>query len=157
MTWESHLFFELIHFFLKKPFHQFQFLFNFHHSLLHDGYQSFLVFLQGRKEPCIIIWKSCHTEVKTLIVYFPHKVPGEKTANVCLCNRKGGFLMGVLNTAWVVHVRKVILSERTKGKKKKKKKNLTCVTIFPWDKAKFLKPTIQYLCVLLVKYVSKVS
>lgn len=50
MTWEAHLFFELIHFFLKKPFHQFQFLFNFHHSFLHDSYQVFLVSLKERKK-----------------------------------------------------------------------------------------------------------
>lgn len=46
---EAHLLFELIHFLLKKPLHQFQFLFNLHHSFLHDSYQLFLVSLKGRK------------------------------------------------------------------------------------------------------------
>lgn len=91
MTWEAHLFFELIYFLLKKPFHQFQLLFNFHHSFLHGSYHQFLVFLKGKKY--IFIWKYCHTEMKTLLVYFPHKMSRERRTTVCLCNRKGGFLM----------------------------------------------------------------
>jgi len=47
--------------------------------------------------------------------------------------------MGVLNTAWVAQVRKVTLSEK---EIKDKKKTLTCATIFPQDKAKFLKPIL---------------
>lgn len=39
-------------------------------------------FPEGKKKICIIIWKSCHT--KALIVNFPHKMPRERTANVCL-------------------------------------------------------------------------
>lgn len=53
-TREAHLFFELIDFILKKPFHQFQFLFNFHHPFFHDSYQLFLVSLKGRKK-CVVI------------------------------------------------------------------------------------------------------
>lgn len=70
VTREAHLFFELIHFLLKKPFHQFQFLFNFHHSFLHDRYQLLLASLKGRTEKGIIIGKSCHTGKKTLVIYF---------------------------------------------------------------------------------------
>lgn len=47
--------------------------------------------------------------------------------------------MGVLNTAWVAQVRRVTLSEK---EIKDKKKTLTCATIFPQDKAKFLKPIL---------------
>lgn len=111
MTWEAHLFFELIHFLLKKPFHQLQFLFNFNHSSLHYSHQLFLGSLKGKKE-CISFEKSCHTE--NTISYFPHQMLRERTACVCLCSRKEWISddMGVLNTARVAHVRKVTLSEK---------------------------------------------
>ena len=131
MTWEAHLFFELIHFLLKKPFHQFQFLFNFQHSFLHDSYQVFLVSLKEKKKNCIVIWKSCHE--KALVVNFPHKRPRERTSNVCFWIARVDFWWnGSLNTAWVAQVRKVTLSEK---ESKIKKKNLTCATTFPRDKA----------------------
>lgn len=54
--------------------------------------------------------------------------------------------MGVLNTAWVAQVRKVTLSEK---ESKIKKKNLTCATTFPRDKAKVLKPILKIYVYLL--------
>lgn len=90
MTWEAHLFFELIHFLLKKPFHQLQFLFNFNHSSLHYSYQLFLGSLKGEKN---VYHLESRATLKTLLVIFPTKCLEKGQPVFAFVAGRSGYLM----------------------------------------------------------------